>query len=553
MNQTPRKTGIKSGPVLLLNPRKPDKQSLPPQKMEFWSRLSPKIPARIFRGLRIPVAGILTFLVLSCPSGEGSGSGGDFSIETVFDTKTFWAERMDTGQHYPVPADLLAEGRYCKIWVERNPKGSVGSAEAWAMAREYDTNIYPKMIGAFDIGQVSYGGQTFDSIMELADWLTDGDGKLSILLLDIQDGYDPLENRSYVGGYFWSGNFYQRNSADWRQYSNLTDMIYVDTYPSKPGAGESGETLAHEMQHLMNFVTSFVVRGRVMDIWINEGLSSAAEYIYLKAHSNNRYEWFRDDPKGTIAKGNNFFVWGNYADDSILDDYATVYLFFQWLRIQAGGTAIYKSIIRSPYPDYQAVTGAMKPHLDLMTGDSDWGGLLKTWLAANYINAPSGSYGYKNEPKLANVKAKTAPAGTVSLQLLPGEGVYSISTGGDISSYVSGSGPNIKYAGVSRAPEPAGLVIDTGIFPIGALLTYNANTSPTGAVEPGKLTGAADVSAVQFGGGSSQTRSVGNTAWEGPVSIDAQDMLARHGQPREGFDQALLPGAKVFAGEAHGE
>jgi hypothetical protein len=443
---------------------------------------------------------------------------------TALDTRTFYAQRMDDGKFYQLQADLLAEGQYCKIWVEQNPKGSVSPALAWAIADEYDGKIYPRMIEAFDTGPgYLQGTGSFNNTMELADKLTDDkDGKLSILLLDIEDGYTE-ETGSYVGGYFWSGNFYEGSS------SNNADMIYLDTYPGRPGEANSNKTLAHEMQHLMNHVSSIVLRNNTsMDLWINEGLSSAAEYIYLGSHVPDRYEWFKEDPKGTIAKGNNFFVWGNYTDNSILDDYATVYLFFQWLRIQ-GGTAIYKSIIGSSYSDYRALTKLMKPHLSTMAGELDWGGLLKTWMAANYINASSGPYGYKNDSKLSTLKAKTAPVKTTSLQLLPGEGVYSIvKNGSGVSS--SGSGPNIKYAYLYRINS--GLVSDT---PGGALLTYNANINKDGAPETGRLTGAAaDVSAAS---GVSLARSLANTAREGPVSIDARDILARNGQ----------------SGEAHGE
>jgi hypothetical protein len=35
-------------------------------------------------------------------------------------------------------------------------------------------------------------------------------------------------------------------------------MIYIDTYPTKPGSSESYQTLAYETQRLMNFVTSLV-------------------------------------------------------------------------------------------------------------------------------------------------------------------------------------------------------------------------------------------------------------------------------------------------------
>ncbi|MDR3192441.1 MAG: hypothetical protein LBT87_05200 [Treponema sp.] len=504
-----------------------------------------KAPAGISR-LWIAGIAVWAFLVLSCPAETENGS--------YFGARTFWAKDLRTEKYYQTRADLLAEGRYCKIWVEQGPKAPALDV-AEKIADAYDRDIYPNMIGTFSIDRTfvdEEGNTVATNIMELADWFTDRDGKLNILFLDIRDGYTP--DGGYVGGYFWIGNFYQKNPADLRQYSNEMDMIYVDTDPGKPGEVESNKILAHEIQHLMNFVTSTQIRINekerliyLMDVWIDEGLSSAAEYVYLNSHAVERYGWFNEDPEGTIAQGNNFFVWGDRQGNSLLDDYATGYLFFQWLRLQSGSRQIYKDIISSAKSDYRAVTEEADKAMPGM-GYADWGTLLKTWMAANYINAPSGPYGYLNESPLSTVRAKTAPAGTTSLSLLPGEGVYSItSTGG--STYASGR--YIKYAGLDAG---GGEVSDAETFAGGALLTYNANTNPAGKGETGRLTGiAAGIS--RSGGDVSRHRSVGGGAWEGPVRIDARDMPARNGGSREeGSGRAVLPlEARLFAGEAYGK
>jgi hypothetical protein len=512
------------------------------------------IPARIFGSLWVPAAAALALLILACPSGPEDGSAG----EKVLDTRLFWAQDFNTRQYYRTTADLLAEGRYCKIWVEQTAKGRAGSATARDIADAYDTLIYPRMIEVFSIGPIldSSGAVVAGNTLELADWMTDRDGKLNILFLDIRDA--SAEGTNYVGGYFWMGNFYKPNPAvDWSQYSNSVDMIYIDTDPGRPGETESFMTLAHEMQHLMNFVTSSLTRKNaggfyLMDTWIDEGLSSAAEYIYLGLYDKKRYGWFNDDLQGTIAKGNNFFVWGNYQGNSLLDDYATVYLFFQWLRIQSESEGIYKRIIRSENYDYRAVTRAADTVMP-GAGYADWGTLLKTWLAANYINASSGPYGYRGEPGLSSVRAKTVPGN--SLDLLPGEGVYSLTqTGGELSSYASGSGSHIKYAGLNKA---TGELNDAQAFAGGWLLTYNANTDIEGRKETGRLSGtAASVQARALGGGdASRSRSAAQGAGEGPVRIDARDMLARRGLSGEGvFGRSALPlGFNAAAGEAYEE
>ena len=256
----------------------------------------------------------------------------------VLDTKTFWAENFTGGLgFYEVQADLLVEGQYCKVWVEQSAGINLDIAQT--MANTYDTVIYPRMMKTFsldmEIREIDGGPVVASDTMELADWLADGDGKLTILLLDIKDDYKPSENESYIGVYFWMGNFYQKDAAhQLLKYSNETDMIYVDSYPGIPGSVDSNRTVAHEMQHMMNFVTTVLLaqlnfRTNVMDLWVDEGLSSAAEYVCMESHPEERYKWFNADPSGLISRGNNFFIWGNHGDNqyAILDDYSTVYLF----------------------------------------------------------------------------------------------------------------------------------------------------------------------------------------------------------------------------------
>jgi len=105
--------------------------------------------------------------------------------------------------------------------------------------------------------------------------------------------------------------------------------------------------------------------------------------------------------------------------------------------------------------------------------------LLKTWLAANYINAPDGPFGYMNDSELKNVQARLLPPGIPSLHLAPGEGVFS-----DIFEYFTmpANEGNIRYASLRENP-PA--LSDTTIFPGGVLLTYNASTEVGGDTESG--------------------------------------------------------------------
>jgi len=496
------------------------------------------------------VFAILAMFVFSCDFNKinNNDPDNDDSEENNQTGRQFWAQNIITENHYQLWADLVAEGTYCNIWVEKG--SNIDEAAVEKIADAYDNNIYDKMINAFSIRRFSFNQDDYDNVMEFADAITDGDGKLTILLLDIKDGYIENVNEAYVAGYFWPGNLFSRNPSN--PNSNLCDMIYIDLYPGlKKGKEEEAyKTLAHEMQHLMNLTTSIVKRSTIsnnvitslsrMDTWIDEGLSAAAEWVYSEKYDEGRLGWFNNNGikydnsnekrgSGLIDKGNNFFVWGNreesdqskkiYANQ---DDYATVYLFFQWLRIQ-GGDDIYKKIITSEHINHNAV-------VDNMNGFSAWDSLLETWLAANRIMSPSGSYGYKGE---LNVEVSYAPVSSTvkTISLYPGEGVYSWAS--SAPTITPNKGPNIVHK----------YITDNGVNPVHSsnttLLTYNKDTSIVAPrSETGTVTGAAPPASastsVVLGGRSA------SAPFAGPLRIDAGDLLRRNGKG-ESFSGFNLP------------
>jgi hypothetical protein len=280
-----------------------------------------------------------------------------------------------------------------------------------------------------------------------------------------------------------------------------------------------------------------------MDTWIDEGLSSAAESIYLGV-GQPLVDRISDFNNGKlIAKGNNFFVWANRENEdpnAVLDDYATVYLFFQWLRLQTGGTTIYKNIIASNNYDYRAITA------NTTAINSNWSDLLGTWLRANYDRSSSGFYGYKNDTTLNNsIKRHYAPGGSSTINVYPGEGVYSNASSSTIPTSVG----NIKYVGLGTV---SGSTITSG-----ALLTYNTSTTVTYndngvSITPpdsGTITGNAPPPNANIV--ASGSRSVLGGVSPGPFPISAGEMLRRRGY---GYERNF-PGVNslILIEEAAGE
>ena len=470
----------------------------------------------------------------------------------------FYAQNMVNNRFYSLYAEKLWDeeddlNTKCVIWAE---KGSGAKKEdARKIAKEYNKQIYPKVMDVFGAKKKyidKFGNddrEVASDTMGFADYYGDGDGKLCILLLTIRDGFNPPKSQSYIAGYFSYYDFTRYDPGNsYTFYSNECDMIYIDAkYITSPyNLSDPYKTLAHEMQHLMNYVTSIDKRFngqtiRLMDTWIDEGLSSAAEWVYSKTHNEERIKWYNDDPTGCIANGNNFFVWGNHVTgtngdpDAILDDYATVYLFFQWLRLQAGaGAGIYNTIINSANSDYTAVTAAAKAQIS--GSYSDWGILLRDWIAANYIRSPDTIYGYRNESSLDKL-IPTVIYGKESknyyVDLYPGEGVYTKRL-----SWPSSQPEFIRCAGLKKQAD---YISDTTVTGYDVLLTYNANSSNRGGLTRVSIPISASISqqAPRDTGMNSLSSSRSltgqpeagqpETRHREPYAISAGDMLGRNG------------------------
>jgi hypothetical protein len=443
---------------------------------------------------------VLTLFIFSCELYDPSGTG------------NFWTTDTRTNMRYRIQADLVWVGEFCEIWAERG--SGLSYDQISHIANAYDDLIYKKLMKVFDI-EIEVGEGIFLNPLQYADSLSlEPDGKLCILLLDIRDNYQKGVHESYVAGFFWPGDLLDIAR------SNQRDMIYIDINPGIDNIDVLIDTLAHETQHLINFVVRRAFNLPRMETWIDEGLASAAEFLYKGTHLEDRLSWFNNNGrggnsniKGLIDLGNNFYVWNNRMNESeyaILDDYATVYLFFQWLRIQSDSSNIYKDILTSRYPN-QKVINAM--------GYSRWEDLLEDWLAANYINATSGLYGYKGELTLTR---SYVPAGRTSVFLFPGEGVYSYSNSNELPASIG----NIRYLGLDTVPKNSINAGDTR-------LTFNVNENRAASSERGETTGAVPPVTGNLAAGS-RTLQYSDRIIGGPYRIGAEFI-------RESADYFTLP------------
>jgi hypothetical protein len=239
-------------------------------------------------------------------------------------------------------------------------------------------------------------------------------------------------------------------------------MIYMDCVQGLNNLDDFYQTLAHEFQHMINYNQKVFVQNAIeQDTWINEGLSSAAETIYSGAIIENKRAYYDTDPDGKISSGMNFLTWrdGEYTN------YATVYLFFQWLRIQSSlGDRVFKEIINTNDSDYQAVLKKAQTTITGYNLSTTWKTVLGDWFIANYFNSPSGIHGYVGQISFsAGPKIVTSN----NFTLYPGDGVYK-----QISSAINASASStIEYNGLNKT----GYLIDSSgtLYTGNVLLCFN--------------------------------------------------------------------------------
>ncbi|MDR1046525.1 MAG: hypothetical protein LBL64_02015 [Treponema sp.] len=433
----------------------------------------------------------LVLLLAACNIGNNDNGGTP--------SRDFWAVDNVKGTYYSLTADCLAENDYCMVYADQ--KANVDSGVAQNIADVYESKIHGPITG------------TFGTIMDV-----DENGKVIFLLLDILDG---STGGGYIAGYFYSLDMMKKSEDPKAQayYSNEADMLYIDTKPGLQSMSSLYSTMAHELQHLINYSNTAAKDGREPDVWINEGLSTAAEFIYGRnlSRPNDIYlsgSSIIGDPNGrlivysdpqdkgynkNIRCGNNFYIWSGFWEENEaygdLGNYATVYLFFQWLRAHASnGTVIYKEIINSPYRDYRAVTTSVKTRFgDKISlpgsGDTeaDWDIVLRSWFLANLLKQGGrGIYGYNGcldyslllTPFIrpGDYPGLIVGVGDGEWYFSPGEGIYSqLHASGDVTHTFANGGTHIQYVGIQS--DHTLKVVDND-FDVEAqyLLTYNKNT-----------------------------------------------------------------------------
>ena len=340
----------------------------------------------------------LLLIIISCPPVNNDNSTTSSNNNQL--PGNFWAINVNTSYYYRVSATLQYSGLHCNIYVENAELSAIPVSLATQIAAEFDSNAIGSYTGIHGLDNTLFGLESD----------VNGDGKVTILILNIG---------SYVAGYF--------NPADLLAYdpnfnpcTNSQEILYLDSNNSHtgytPGTNSFYATIAHEFQHMINFNQKvFIQGGNESQTWLNEGLSTQAEYEY---GINKTVGYYTDtDINNYISDFDGLSDYNFLSWQQIYDNYAADFVFFQWLRVQSSdGDGIYKAIIN----DYRKVdTNAVVDIAQTTISGhgstwTTWGDLLRCWYIANYFQNSSTIYGYKSD----NIVNPTYNSNLLNIKLL---------------------------------------------------------------------------------------------------------------------------------------
>ncbi len=314
----------------------------------------------------------------------------DQSINTA--THPFYSESTSGGttEDYIPNAVLKAIGNHCYVWYQEKDGINMSSVNFNEVATKFDS-IYNKETYIFGSNIPS---DTFKNDSDVDDIFIQfpSNTKIHIIIYDLQD--DNNQGDTIEGGYFWSLDMYKNTYLDTQSAaagldSNECECIHIDSIELRDHTAQAYSTLAHEFQHLLNFVNKTLnsLGNNYSADWYNEMMSMVCEDIMLSqlgldaAHGpQNRLNLFNR----TYQYG--FTTW--YSGNDVLVSYANAYAFGAFLLRNYGIDCI-REIAQNGYVNETSVLRAVQNY-DNADPVSSFTELMQKFY--NVMLSPEGNY-----------------------------------------------------------------------------------------------------------------------------------------------------------------
>ena len=310
-------------------------------------------------------------------------SGTDYEDETDDDTNNdsssddqigdysyFWIGSTDANGYFTKftqkQAQFVAQGSKCKVYYLRDSSKSFinPTTETFQKLADKFDSFYEKECAIFGSNVPT---KKFSNIISIS-----SDTPIYILCFDI-DSDATYGNYSGTYGYFGSNDMYtssylsslsnsETNGVTFR--SNQKQIFYVDSYFAQDMTDMVVSTLAHEFQHMLQYVNKTInlynsdtKSSPTCSTWFNEMQSMLAEELLQKTLEITD----ANSPKSRLTY---FNVGSNYGFTSIWDvttipsgtfDYANSYSFGTFLMHNYKSTSFVNQIAKNNYSDFNSI------------------------------------------------------------------------------------------------------------------------------------------------------------------------------------------------------
>ena len=290
--------------------------------------------------------------------------------------KGFWAHKITPGStaydFYRVTAMYVGGSQNTSVYLDTAPRP--------AGAPDVQQSSIDQLITVFENAILPVEHTWYTTPVDV-----NQDGKVILLLLDIQDGYTPGSASGYVGGYFYGINQYSDSSVNAynsNYHSNYAEMLYLDTYPSDITSTPFDATAAHEYQHLLQFSKSYREGIALEPAWVDEGLAEITSDLTGFGPQTTRASYF----SYSLTNSTSLVNFQSVNGSSLLDNYSMVYMYFKYLADVYGQGGI-STIFNESRLGYDGVNQALAVLDPTLTGLANCGtttGLTYTFFQCSY-------------------------------------------------------------------------------------------------------------------------------------------------------------------------
>lgn len=261
-----------------------------------------------------------------------------------------------------VTATCIAKSEHLYVYIDNSVRDLFTAADAIAVAREFDTRIYPRV-------REWMGSEWKPGL--------DRDNRITLLMHDV-----GMNN----SGEDYGGYFSPADQIPTGPNSNRREMLYMDVFQFRERDRRTfHSSLAHEFAHLINW---FQNGGTTDQRWLEEGTASFIEWAVYGTVHTLFVDGYLTNPSVSLTYANTRDVY-----------YGAAFMLMLYLYEHYGGQELIRGIVGSDALGEQAINAALAIGVPNPSDQSvRFPDVLLNWGLANWVNtqARNRQLGYVN-------------------------------------------------------------------------------------------------------------------------------------------------------------